>query len=87
MERCHILQSNLLSEQVAEEQGPFFVADHIPLRSRVGRYEGTWIMAVAPNEAAGKMPDPNLLEMTDHKWTLLYRDRSGTTWVRATGSY
>ena len=35
-ERCHILQSNLLSDQVTEEEGPFFVADNVPLKSRVG---------------------------------------------------
>jgi hypothetical protein len=39
-EQCHILQSNLLSEQVTEEEGPFFVSDGVPLKSRVGRYRG-----------------------------------------------
>ena len=87
IERCHILQSNLLSEQVTEEQGPFFVVDHVPLKSRVGRYEGTWMMVIAPAEANGKMPEANVLEITDHKWTLLRRDKGGSSRVLAAGSY
>ena len=87
IERCHVLQSNLLSEQVTEEQGPFFVADHVPLKSRVGRYEGTWMMVVAPAEATGRMPGANVLEITDHKWTLLHRDKAGSTRVLAAGAY
>jgi hypothetical protein len=87
IEQCHILQSNLLSEQVTEEQGPFFIADHVPLKSRVGRYEGTWMMVVAPAEATGRMPDANVLEITDHKWTLLHRDKTGSTRVLAAETY
>ena len=87
IERCHILQSNLLSEEVTEEQGPFFVADHVPLKSRVGRYEGTWTMVVAPAEATGRMPDANVLEITDHKWTLLHRNKAGSARVLAAGAY
>ena len=87
LERCHILQSNLLSEQVTEEQGPFFVADRVPLKSRVGRYHGTWMMVVAPAEATGRMPDANVLEITNHKWTLLHRDKAGSTRVLAAGIY
>ena len=87
IEQCHILQSNLLSEQVTEVEGPFFVADHVALRSRVGRYEGVWMMVVAPAEATGRMPDANVLKITNHKWTLLHRGESGTTRVLATGKY
>ena len=87
IERCHILQSNLLSEPVTEEEGPFFVADHVPLKSKVARYERTWMMVVAPAEATGRMPDANVLEITDHNWTLLHRGESGTTRVLASGKY
>jgi hypothetical protein len=87
IERCHILQTNLLSEQVKEEEGPFFVADDVPLKSRVGRYEGTWMLVVAPTEATGRMPDANVLKITDHKWTLLHRGERGTTRALATGKY
>ena len=87
IERCNILRSNLLSEEVTEEEGPFFVADDVPLRSRVGRYQRTWMMVIAPTEATGKMPDANILKITDHKWTLLSRDKGRTTRVVATGVY
>jgi hypothetical protein len=43
------------------------------------------VMAVAPTEVTGKMPDANFLEITDHKWTLFYRDENGDTRVVATG--
>jgi hypothetical protein len=75
------------SKQVTEEQGPFFLADHVPLKSRVGRYEGTWMMVVAPTEATDRMPDANVLEITDHKWTLLQRDKAGSTRILAAGAY
>jgi len=68
-------------------EGPFFEADSVPLKSLIGRYQGTWVMAVAPTEVTGKMPDANLLEITDHKWTLFYRDENGDTRVAATGKY
>jgi hypothetical protein len=86
-EQCHVLQTRLLSEEDMVLEGPFFVADGVPLKSLVGRYQGTWMMAVTPTEATGKMPDANLLEITNRKWTLLYRDETGTTWVRATEKY
>ena len=87
IERCNILRSNLLSEEVTEEGGPFFVADDVPLKSRVGRYQRTWMMVIAPTEATSKMPDANVLKITDHKWTLLSRDKGGSTRVIATGVY
>lgn len=42
---------------------------------------------VAPAEATGRMPDANVLEITDHKWTLLHRDKPGSTRVLAAGTY
>jgi hypothetical protein len=87
-EQCHVLSSRLLSEEdMMVVEGPFFEADGVPLKSLVGRYQGTWMMAVAPTKAAGKMPDANLLEITNHKWTLLHRDEKGDTRVLATGKY
>lgn len=86
-ERCHILQSNLLSDLVTEEQGPFFIADDVPLKSRVGRYQRTWIMVIAPSEATGRMPHANVLKLTDHKWTLFNREKGGSMQVLATGVY
>jgi len=67
--------------------GPFFAVDGVPLKSVVIRHQATWKMAVAPFEPGGRMPDPNLLEITDEDWILLYRDRRGNTRVIATGKY
>jgi hypothetical protein len=86
-ERCHILQSNLLSDQITEEEGLFFVADDVPLKSRVGRYQRTWMMVIAPTEATGRLPNANVLKITDHKWALLNRDKDGSTRVLAKGVY
>jgi len=86
-EQCHILQSSLLSEQVTEEEGPFFVSDGVPLKSRVGRYQRTWMMVIAPTEATGRLPNANVLKITDHKWALLNRDKDGSTRVLAKGTY
>jgi hypothetical protein len=85
--QCHVLKTRLLSDGDMVMEGPFFVADGVPLKSLIGRYQGTWMMAVAPTEATGRMPDANLLEITAHTWTLLYRDESGHTRVVATGKY
>jgi len=86
-ERCHILQTNLLSDQVTEEEGPFFVADDVPLKSRVGRYQRTWMMVIAPTEPTGRLPNANVLKITDHKWALLNRDKDGSTRVLVKGVY
>jgi predicted DCC family thiol-disulfide oxidoreductase YuxK len=86
-ERCHILQSNLLSDFVTEEEGPFFVAGDVPLKSRLGRYQRTWMMVIAPTEVTGRMPDANVLKLTDHKWTLFNREKGGSMRVVATGVY
>src|SRR5579872_4023938 len=42
-------------------QGPFFAVNGVPLKSVVIRHQATWMMGVAPSEAGGRMPDPNLL--------------------------
>ena len=43
----------------------------------MGRYDGTWTLAVTPDEPNTKMPEGNLLELTKHKWTLIHRDKNG----------
>jgi hypothetical protein len=86
-ERCNILRSNLLSEQVTEEEGPFFVDDDVPLKSRIGRYQRTWMMVIAPTDAIGKMPEANVLKITDDQWMLLSRNKGGSTRILAEGTY
>lgn len=87
MERCHILESNLLSERITEEQGPFFVAEDVELRSSVGRYDRTWMMVVAPADATGRMPAANVLKISEHRWTLLHRGNAGRPTVLAAGTF
>jgi hypothetical protein len=86
-ERCNILRSNLLSDQVTEEEGPFFVADDVALKSGIGRYGQTWMMVIAPAETSGKMPDVNAMKITSNHWTLLNRDKAGTTRILVEGVY
>ena len=86
-EQCHILESRLLSDEDIVVQGPFFIADGVELQSLVGRYRGTWMMAVVPREAARKMPEGNLLELTAHRWALTYRGEDGCKNTLAAGEY
>jgi hypothetical protein len=86
-EQCHVLNSRILSCEDMILHGPFFAVNGVPLKSVVIRHHATWMMAVAPSEPGGKMPHPNLLEITDEDWTLLYRDKSRKTGVLATGKY
>ena len=86
-EQCHILESRLLSDDNMVVQGPFFVADGVELQSLIGRYRGAWMMAVVPTSAATKMPDANLLELTAHHWSLVYRGKDGRKNTLATGKY
>jgi hypothetical protein len=81
------LESRLLSDEDIVVQGPFFVADGVELQSLVGRYRGTWMMAVVPREAATKMPEGNLLELTAHRWALMYRGKDGRKNTLAAGEY
>jgi hypothetical protein len=86
-EQCHVLNTRILSGEDMILHGPFFAVDGAPLKSVVIQHQATWMVAVAPSEPGGKMPDPNLLELTEEDWTLAYRERSGNTRVRATGKY
>src|SRR6185437_11818288 len=77
-EQCHVLNTRILSGEDMILHGPFFAVNGVPLKSVVIRHQATWMLAVASSEPGGKMPDPNLLEITDEDWTLLERDRAGT---------
>ena len=85
--QCHALESRLLSEGDIMVEGPFFVAEGVPVKSLIGRSQGTWTMAVVPSEATSRMPNPNLLEIPAHTWTLSYRDERKNTRLVATGKY
>jgi hypothetical protein len=83
----HVLVSGVLSDDFAKVEGPYFSADGVPLKSAIAEDRHTWMMAVAPIEASGKVPDPNLLEITEHDWTLFYRDERGKKAAVASGKY
>lgn len=85
--QCHVLQTRLLSDTDTTVEGPFFVADGVPLKSLIGRSQDLWMMAVVPSEMTGRMPEANLLEITSHHWSLLSRDKSGKARLVAEGKY
>ncbi len=66
--------------------GLYFVVDGSPFEALVGRYRGTWTMAVVPYYKTNVL-DANLLEITQHKWTLFHRDKDGARGILATGDY
>jgi hypothetical protein len=86
-EQCHVLTTGVLSGDFVAVEGPFFLADGVSLKSLIAKYHQTWSIAVAPTDAARNMPNPNLLTVTDHKWTLFYRDENGIKTMVATGKY
>lgn len=86
-EQCHFLETGLLSGDFVAVEGPFFLADGVPLKSLVAKYYKKWRMAVAPTDPRGKMPNPNLLEVTEQNWTLLYQDSNGMKTQVAAGKY
>jgi hypothetical protein len=86
-EQCDVLKTRILSGEDMILQGPFLAVAGVPLKSVVIRHQANWMMAVAPSQPGGKMPDPNLLEVTDEDWILLYRERNGKTRIVATGRY
>jgi hypothetical protein len=86
-EQCHVLVSGVLSDDFTTVEGPYFLAAGAPLKSVIARNRSTWMMAVAPAQAAGKMPNPNLLKLTEHNWTLFYRDAQGKKTAVANGKY
>ena len=62
------------------------MADNVPLKSRVGRYQRTWMMVIAPTES-DRADQCQCPENNDHKWALLNRDKDGSTRVLAKGVY
>ena len=86
-EQCHVLVSGVLSDDFTKVQGPYFSADGVPIKSAIAQNRHTWMMAVAPAQANGKVPNPNLLEITEHDWTLFYRDERGKKTAVASGKY
>lgn len=81
-EQCHVLDSGVLPDGFTRVEGPYFEADRVALKSVIARGRRTWMMAVAPAEADGKMPNPNLLELTERSWTLFFQRGKKTAVAR-----
>jgi hypothetical protein len=86
LQQCSWLESGFL-----DEEGRYFIAylaaDGVPLAAMFGRYRGIWTMALVPYDGKGKMPEANLLEITDRKWTLSHRDKDGSRTILAMKKY
>jgi hypothetical protein len=84
-------QCRWLGDGFLDEEGRYFIVylavDGGTLAALLGRYRGIWTMAVVPYDAEGKMPDANLLEITERRWTLVHRDKDGSRSVLATKKY
>ena len=55
-EQCHILETDVLSEDFTTMDGPHFLADGIAMKSAIAQSSGLWMMAIAPAKADDKMP-------------------------------
>jgi hypothetical protein len=86
-EQSHVLESDVLSDDFTTLEGPYFLAAGVPIKSAIVRNQRMWMMAIAPANASDKMPNPNLLEILQHTWTLLYRDERGRKIKIASGMY
>ena len=84
IERCEHLLNLIRDGDFAGKL--YFIVDGAPFKALVGRYRGTWTMAVVPYDKTSIL-DANLLEITQHKWTLLHRDKDGGRTILATGDY
>lgn len=87
IEQCRFLTTGVIREGDFVTAALHFTAQGYAYKSLVGRYHGTWTLAVAPDDPSTKMPEGNLLELTKRKWTLIHRDKDGSRDVVASGRY
>jgi hypothetical protein len=85
--RCNLLNSRLLSDEDEVAETLYFISDGVALQAMIGRRRGVWTMAVVPYDADSEMPQANLLEMSEHNWILIHRDKDKSRKVLATGDY
>jgi len=67
--------------------GLHFVVAGEAFKSLVGRYRGVWTLAIVPADRETKMPVANLLELTEHDWTLIHREKDGSREIVARGKF
>jgi hypothetical protein len=87
IEQCRVLTSGIIRDGDFALEGSYFAVAGDAFRSLVGRYRGVWMLAVVPADRETKMPVANLLELTDHYWTLIHRDKDGSREVVAKGKF
>lgn len=87
IEQCDFLTMTvMLDGNFATENLRFKAQNHV-YKSLIGRYRETWTMAVVPDDPSTKMPEANLLELTQHEWALIHREKDGGKVVVAAGRY
>ena len=79
--------ASMIDPSMADRYFTGFVSDGIPLRFIFGRHQGIWTIAIAPANTKDEMPEANLLEMTEQRWTLFHRESDGGRRVLATENY
>jgi hypothetical protein len=87
IEQCDWLTMEvMLDGNFATENLRLKVQNHA-YKTLIGRNRDTWTLAVVPDDPSTKMPDANLLELTNDKWTLIHRDEDGMRKRVASGTY
>jgi hypothetical protein len=87
IEQCRVLTSGIIRNgDFVMEELYFSVADQA-FKSIVGRRRGIWTLAVAPADLGTEMPIANLLELTEHDWTLIHRYKDGSKDIVAKGKF
>jgi hypothetical protein len=87
IEQCRVLTSGIVRDGDFVLQGLHFVVAGEAFKSLVGRYRGLWRLAIVPADRETKMPVANLLELTEHDWILIHRDKNGRKEVVAKGKF
>lgn len=87
IEQCDFLTMEvMLDGNFATENSRFKAQNHV-YKTLIGRYRATWILAVVPDDPNTEMPEANLLELTEHEWKLIHRDKDGSKAVVSAGRY
>jgi hypothetical protein len=87
IEQCRALTSGIIRNGDFVMEGLYFIVADQAFKSLVGPHRAIWTLAVVPADPETEMPVANLLELTDHDWTLIHRYRDGTKEVVATGKF
>lgn len=87
IEQCRVLTSRIIRDGDFALEGSYFAVSGDAFKSLVGRYRGVWTLAIVPADRETKMPVANLLELTEHDWTLSHREKDGRKEAVAKGKF